>query len=117
VSEAFEAVASAIEARASELPGVDRRVIHGLVEFQRTGRPFARIAPDGFAFRLEGRVASAARATPGTGPSSSGADWILFRPSIADRSSLDRATAWLELAWRRATTGGRPASPSGPGRD
>jgi hypothetical protein len=54
---------------------------------------------------LDGPVAKAALATPDTRPSSRGAGWVNFTPATVDRFALDRAGAWIRLAYRRA--GGR----------
>ena len=40
------------------------------------------------------------RRTPS--PSGRGTDWVAFAPAELDRHAIDRATAWLASAWRRA---------------
>ena len=40
--------------------------------------------------------------TPDTADSARGADWVAFSPPELDQHAIDRATAWLASAWRRA---------------
>ena len=47
-------------------------------------------------------MASAALRTPDTAASPRGSDWVAFAPAELDRHAIDRATAWLASAWRRA---------------
>ena len=47
-------------------------------------------------------IAKAALSTPDTRPSPRGAGWIAFTPATTDRFALDRAEAWVRLAYRRA---------------
>ncbi len=89
-------------AAAAELDGVTRRSNgHGL-ELVRDGRSFAIVGLGSASFRLDGPVAAAARRTQDVTPSSLGPEWVEFAPRTLDQFALDRATAWLEAAWRRA---------------
>jgi hypothetical protein len=47
-------------------------------------------------------VAKAALRTPDTAGSGRGVDWVAFSPPELDQHAIDRATAWLASAWRRA---------------
>lgn len=66
------------------------------------GRVFAVVGADLLEVALEGAIARAALGTPGTRPSSRGAGWVMFAPATTDRFALDRAEAWVRLAYRRA---------------
>jgi hypothetical protein len=68
----------------------------------RRGVEFAVAGPFGLEIRLDRQVAAAATRTPDTTPSPRGPDWILFNPRELDPHALDRLSAWLELAHRRA---------------
>ena len=70
--------------------------------FTIDGRLFAVAAAGLAEFRLDPPVAAAALRTPDARPSPRGAGWVAFRPAELDRHALDRATAWLASAWRRA---------------
>jgi hypothetical protein len=75
----------------------------GATEFRRGERAFALIEPGGAAsFRLTPAVAAAAIRTPDTTPSSRGPGWVTLGPAELDDHARDRATAWLESAWRAA---------------
>lgn len=118
MSEERRAVVAAVEAAAAALDDVERVDLPDGPELRRAGRPFARVLDVAIGYRLAGRVASAALATPGVARSPSGPDWIVFTPESADQYAMDRALAWLELAWRRASpsgsadsTGDRTAGP------
>jgi len=96
------ALVAAVEAAAADLEGIDRADHGGVAELRRAGRAFVRLDASGPAFRLGAAVTAAALRTPGATPSSSGDGWVAFHPSTLDRFALDRATSWLELAWRHA---------------
>jgi hypothetical protein len=96
------ALVAAVETAAADLDGIDRTDEGGVVELRRAGRAFARLDPSGPAFRLVGELGAAALRTPGATASSFGRGWVAFDPGILDRFALDRATSWLELAWRHA---------------
>ena len=53
-------------------------------------------------FRLDAELAAAARRTPDVSASSSGPEWVEFRPSAWDDHVADRAAAWFLAAYRRA---------------
>ena len=74
----------------------------GAVTWSIAGRLFATVVRDRAEFRLDTAVAAAALRTPDTSPSGRGADWVAFAPAELDRHAIDRATAWLASAWRRA---------------
>ena len=72
------------------------------VEWSIGGVPFAALANGRAEFRLDPAVAAAALRTPDTSPSARGHDWVAFTPADLDQHAIDRATAWLASAWRRA---------------
>lgn len=76
----------------------------GAITWSAGGTDFAALDAVGSmaAFRLDAVLAGAARRTPDAGPSSLGADWVEFRPSVLDGHAIDRATAWFLAALRRA---------------
>ena len=84
------------------LEGVDRRTDGQATVFERSGRPFAATHGEALEVRLDPAVAAAALRTPDTDESSRGPAWIRFSPPELDRIAIDRATAWLEYAWRHA---------------
>ncbi len=63
---------------------------------------FAVLGPNGIELRLDPPIAAAATRTPDTGPSPRGREWIRFNPRELDGHAVDRLTAWLDLAYRRA---------------
>jgi len=95
-------LAAIVEAAAVELEAVDRRATADGAEWSIGGVTFAAIKPEAAEFRLARAVVEAALRTPGTARSVRGPDWIEFRPAEIDRHAIDRATAWLASAWRRA---------------
>jgi hypothetical protein len=94
-------LATLLDAVADGLGGVERRKTPGGVELLRGGRHFATLSGTSATFRLDRTVAAAALRTPDTTASALGPEWVTFGPSVVDGFSEDRATAWLELAWRR----------------
>jgi len=84
------------------LEGVDRRTDGQATVFERSGRPFAAMHGDTLEVRLDPAVAAAALRTPDTEDSSRGPAWVRFSPLVLDRMAIDRATSWLEYAWRHA---------------
>ena len=72
------------------------------VEWSIGGIVFAAVNANRSEFRLDPMVAAAALRTPDTAPSPRGRDWVAFSPTELDRHAIDRATAWLASAWRRA---------------
>lgn len=95
-------LAAIVEAAADELEAADRRATPSGSEWSIGGVAFAATTSDAAAFRLARPVVEAALRTPGTSRSGRGSDWIEFRPAELDRHAIDRATAWLASAWRRA---------------
>jgi hypothetical protein len=95
-------LAAIIEAAAAELEAAERRPTADGAQWSIGGIAFAAVASDVAEFRLDRPVVEAALRTPGTARSGRGADWVEFRPAELDRHAIDRATAWLASAWRRA---------------
>jgi hypothetical protein len=95
-------VAAIVESAAAQLEATERRVTLIGAEWSIGGVMFAATTSDAAEFRLARPVVEAALRTPGTSRSTRGSDWIAFQPAEVDRHSIDRATAWLASAWRRA---------------
>lgn len=102
MTDAAPSLEEVLEAVAADLERVDRREADGHLEWSVGGKVFAKTAEDGAEFRLSPAVAEAAKRTPDAGASPRGADWVRFSPGELDQHALDRATAWLTSAWRRA---------------
>lgn len=98
---------SVLEPVAAGLQDVERVAVGDAVELRRSGRPFARLEPAAAAFRLDAVLVPAALRTPDTAASPLGPDWVAFAPAIVDGFAVDRASAWLEAAWRRAAPAAR----------
>jgi hypothetical protein len=94
-----------LEAAATELEAAESRPTATGVEWLVDGIVFAVAGDTGAEFRLTTPVAAAALRTPDTVPSSRGSDWVAFAPAMLDQHAIDRATAWLASAWRRAERG------------
>ena len=97
-----EALATILGLRAASMPEVEVTTDGPVATYRRAGRRFAIVGPDGAAFLLGRTIVAAALRTPDTGPSEDGPEWVAFRPASLDTFAIDRATAWLEAAWRRA---------------
>jgi hypothetical protein len=69
------------------------------------GRMFGVVGADLLEVGLDPAIAKAALRTPDTRPSPRGDGWIAFTPATTDRFALDRAEAWVRLAYRRAGGG------------
>jgi hypothetical protein len=95
-------LAQVIEAAASELEAVERTTVADGAEWSIGGVTFAAVGPGLAEFRLAVPVVAAALRTPDTIRSRRGSDWVAFRPAALDQHAVDRATAWLASAWRRA---------------
>jgi hypothetical protein len=97
-------LAAVLEAAADDLEAVHRAAdaATGAVEWSIGGRIFATAVAGRAEFRLDRAVAAAALRTPDTRRSGRGAEWVAFSPQELDRHAIDRATAWLASAWRRA---------------
>ena len=98
---------AALEAAAAALADVERVADGGVIELRRSGRAFARLEIEGAAFRLDRVIAPAALRTPDTSASPLGPEWVVFAPAVVDAFAVDRASAWLEAAWRRAAPAAR----------
>jgi hypothetical protein len=97
-----ETPAEAIERLASELDGVQRRTAGASVEFVRGAALFAVQSGSRLDFRLRAEIAAAGLRTPETSKSTRGADWITLDTTTVDVFTVDRVTAWFEMAWRIA---------------
>ena len=87
---------------ARRLPDVRIARVATRAEWSRGGVAFAAIDDDALEVRLDGPIAAAALRTPDTGEASRGRPWVRFAPPALDDHAIDRATAWFELAYRRA---------------
>ena len=90
------------DALAADLADVTRMDLDGAVSYRHGQLEFAVADDAGGELRLLEPIAAAALRTPDVSASDRGAGWIRFRPRTLDRFALDRASAWFELAWRRA---------------
>jgi hypothetical protein len=106
---AIESPAEAIDRLAGELDGVRRRVAGTAVEYDRAGTIFAIRVSGRLSFRLRADIVAAALRTADTAMSGRGIDWVALSPSVPDAFTVDRATAWFEMAWRFAS---EPVEPS-----
>ncbi len=104
-ADAGESLGELIDALVRDLRGVARSRGGELDLLSVGDRVFAAVGDQMLEVALDGPVAKAALATPDTRPSSRGAGWVAFTPATVDRFALDRAAAWIRLAYRRA--GGR----------
>jgi hypothetical protein len=95
-------LAAILEEAAAELEATQRRSISDGAEWTTGGIVFAAVGRDRAEFRLAQPVVAAALRTPGTLRSERGSDWVAFQPVELDQHAIDRATAWLASAWRRA---------------
>ena len=97
-------LAALLRDAADDLEASDRAddATTGATEWSIGGRVFAAAVKDRAEFRLDPAVAAAALRTPDTMPSGRGNDWVAFSPTDLDQHAIDRATAWLASAWRRA---------------
>jgi hypothetical protein len=95
-------LASLVDEVVGGLEAVDRHSGGRATVFERAGTPFAAIDGEALEVRLDPVVAVAALRTPDTDASTRGPAWVRFDPPELDRMAIDRATAWLEYAWRHA---------------
>jgi hypothetical protein len=91
-----------VEEAAADLEAAVRRPTDDGAEWSIGGIVFAAVRRGIAEFRLARPVVDAALRTPGTARSERGADWVAFAPDQLDQHAMDRATAWLASAWRRA---------------
>jgi hypothetical protein len=87
----------------AELAGTMRTDAAGESIWARGGKPFAALTAGALEVRLPAAVSRAAVRTPDATPSGRGPAWVRFDPPVVDRYAADRATAWIETAWRHAT--------------
>jgi hypothetical protein len=104
VSDTITAIGEELNDRAQTLDEVETTETAGSTGYARNGRLFAIADAGGFDFLLGDVIAGAARRTPDVSDSSRGAGWVRFSPSALDEPALDRALAWFEAAWRRASS-------------
>lgn len=95
-------LASIVEAAATSLAGVTVAAEPGSTTLRRADRPFAVLRGATLSVRLTGELARAAIRTPDTAPGIDGEGWVDFTPPAIDQYAADRATSWIEAAWRRA---------------
>jgi hypothetical protein len=97
-----------LAAAAEDLPNVATTTEpeRALTTWTAGGVVFAGLDASGADFRLDPMVVAAALRTPGTRPSTRGADWVRFAPDVLDDGAVDRVEAWFLSAHRRAA---RPA--------
>jgi len=88
----------------ADLPDVRSSIDGASTTWSLGARPFGVLGPDGMELRLDPAIAAAAARTPDTAPSSRGREWVRFNPRELDAHAVDRLTAWLDLAYRRAAT-------------
>ena len=96
------ALAGLVDEVVGGLDAVDRRSDGRATVFEREGTPFAALLRDALEVRLDPVLVAAALRTPDTAASGRGQPWVRFSPPELDRMAIDRATAWLEYAWRHA---------------
>ena len=97
-------VGTLAEATIAALTEVNATATLASIEWSRAGIPFAATDGETLEVRLAVPVAHAALRTPDTEPSRRGAEWVRFTPVVLDQYAADRATAWVESAWRNAGT-------------
>ena len=98
-----------VEAVLDDLDDVTRTRDGDVERLAVGGRVFAILGVDLLEVGLDPAISRAALATPDTRPSPRGAGWVAFTPATTDRFALDRAEAWVRLAYRRAAEA-RPGS-------
>ena len=92
--------------RAADLEGAEAVSTDGGVELVLDGERFGIVSGGAVELCLRPAVAAAALRTPDTAASSRGPGWVRFEPPVLDEFARDRASAWLESAWRFADEGG-----------
>jgi len=97
-------LADILAASAEGLDGVSVETDRGITTWSLRSVPFVVLEGSRASFRLDPLVAAAALRTPDTEPSSRGADWVSFSPSVVDDLAIDRAEAWFLSAARRAAS-------------
>jgi hypothetical protein len=99
-----------LTAAAEDLPDIQAGGSEGALHWRANGVSFAALEGDRAEFRLDPLVARAALRTPDTSPSTRGAEWVAFSPSVLDDGAVDRAEAWFLSAYRHALKAG-PTKP------
>ena len=107
LSESIGDVATAV---VKGLAGVTVVADSGTTVWKRQDAAFAALEGNALEVRLAPAVARAALRTPDTESSRRGPDWLRFSPVLLDQYARDRATAWIESAWRNA--GGEDRGPT-----
>jgi len=79
------------------------------VRYRRDQTVFAVVHGDTLEVELGPEIAAAAQRTPDTTLSAMGEGWVTFSPRSLDGQIVDRVSAWVTMAWKRAG-----APPSGP---
>ena len=87
---------------AGPLEGIVMVPVASGTEYRLDDVLIATVSGDVAEFRLRDLVGAAALRTPNVTASSRGPGWVRFAPRGLDGHARDRATAWLESAWRRA---------------
>jgi hypothetical protein len=72
------------------------------VRYRRGEAVFAVVHGDTLDVELGPEIAAAAARTPDTALSMVGEGWVTFRPRSLDGLVVDRVSAWVMMAWRRA---------------
>jgi hypothetical protein len=90
---------------AEGLPGIEAEGSGDALRWTAGGVLFATLDGDLAEFRLDPLVARAALRTADTSPSTRGAEWVAFAPSVLDDGAVDRAEAWFLSAHRLARKG------------
>jgi hypothetical protein len=91
--------------RAADLEGAEAVSIDGGIELVLDAERFGIVSGGAVELCLRPAVAAAALRTPDTSASSRGPGWVRFEPPVLDEFARDRASAWLESAWRFADEG------------
>ena len=96
------AIRALAQATAGHLAEVATEATAAGTEWRRGSVPFAAVDGATLEVRLAPPVARAALRTPDTAASGRGPDWVRFAPVLLDQYAADRATSWIESAWRNA---------------
>jgi hypothetical protein len=72
------------------------------VRYRRGDTVFAVVHGDTLEVELGADIAAAASRTPDTSLSAVGEGWVTFSPRSLDGQVVDRVSAWVIMAWKRA---------------
>ena len=72
------------------------------VRYRRGETVFAVVHGDTLEVELGPDIAAAATRTPDTMLSAVGEGWVTFSPRALDGQVVDRVSAWVTMAWKRA---------------